>query len=122
MKEIKAYIRPTRLERTIRALEDAGATDMTIIRVDALCGMADFEMDRWHILRKYQETYSAVAKIELVCRDEEAQTFMHVIKENCHTGEKGDGRIFLSPIEYAINIKTGEEGESAVCKCQLKQI
>lgn len=114
MKEIKAYVRPNFLDGTIEALEEAGARDMTVIRVDAIGALADYEQDRWHVLRKYSSKYSALAKIELVCRDDEAAQFVEVIREHCHTGERGDGRIFVSDIASVVNIRTGKTGEKAL--------
>ncbi len=114
MKEIKAYIRPSALERTIKELEKAGARDITVIRVDAIGKMADFEKDRWHIVRKYDEKYSAIAKLEIVCVDSEFETFVEIIREEAYTGERGDGRIFVSRIEKAISIRTGNEGADAL--------
>jgi nitrogen regulatory protein P-II 1 len=114
MKEIKAYIRPTFLDSTIEHLEKEGAKDITVIRVDALGELADFEYDRRHIIRKYSEKYSKVVKLEIVCQDHEAEKFMRIIKEYAYFGEHGDGRVFLSPILRAINIRTGEEDEAAL--------
>lgn len=114
MKEIKAYIRPNFLNSTIHALEEAGVRDITIIRVDALGTLADYEQDRWHVLRRYSAKYSAVAKIEIVCRDEEVRGLVEVIRTRGHTGEHGDGRIFVTEVSMAVNIRTGEEGEGAL--------
>jgi nitrogen regulatory protein P-II 1 len=114
MKEIKAYIRPNFINGAIEKLEEAGARDITVIRVDAIGALADTEFDRWHVVRKYDEKYFRIAKIEIVCKDDEAMRFMQVIKEHAHFGERGDGRIFLTNVEHAINIQTGEEGEAAL--------
>ncbi|MFO8007522.1 MAG: P-II family nitrogen regulator [Candidatus Brocadiia bacterium] len=114
MKEVKAYVRPTVLETVIHHLEEAGARDLTVIRVDALAALADAEKDRWHILRKYSETYSACAKLEIVCRDEEAREFAEIISDHAHLGEKGDGRVFIYPVEDALNIRTGARGADAL--------
>jgi nitrogen regulatory protein PII len=114
MKEVKAYVRPGFLEVMIKRLEEAGAKDITVIRVDALGKMADQEWDRWHLVRKYAEKYSSIAKLEIVCLDEEAPRFVQIIKETGHLGESGDGRIFVTNIEMAVNIRTGEEGETAL--------
>jgi nitrogen regulatory protein PII len=61
MKEVKAYVRLNFLDAIIESLEQAGARDITIVRVDAVGALADFEKDRWHVLRKYAEKYSVVA-------------------------------------------------------------
>ena len=114
MKEIKAYMRRALLDSTIKELEAKGARDITVTNADAIGDLSDFEMDRWHMLRKYQETYSSTAKLELVCRDDEVRPFIDVIKQHGHTGERGDGRVFVTPVDLAANIRTGEEGDDAL--------
>jgi nitrogen regulatory protein P-II 1 len=114
MKEIKAYIRPTFLDSIIERLEEKGAKDITVIRVDALGALADREFDRWHFVRKHAEKYFTIAKLEIVCRDDQAKEFMQTIKEYGHTSERGDGRIFITNVEDAANITTGREGEAAL--------
>ncbi len=114
MKELKAYVRIAGIDYLIESLENAGAKDITVSRVDALGNLSDYEFDRWHIIRKYSETYSKVAKIEIVCTDEQAEKFMNLIKEKAHTGERGDGRVFITDVADAVNIRTGERGEKAL--------
>lgn len=114
MKEIKAYLRPTRLEAVIAELEAAGARDMTVLRVDALGALADPQADRHHLIRKRPEKYSAVAKLEIVCTDDAMPGYVDIIRQHGHTGASGDGRIFVAAIERAVNIRTGDEGEEAL--------
>ena len=114
MKEIKAYFRPQLVDQVVDALEKAGAKDLTVIRVDAFGPLADAATDEHRFVRKYGEKYSAVAKLELVCREENAARFAEVIREHAHTGDHGDGRIFIADVEEAINIRTGETGSNAL--------
>ena len=114
MKEIKAYIRPDRLEGIIARLEAEGARDLTVTRVDAIGALADGEKDRLRLIRSYNERYSDIAKIELVCADPEVDRFVGVLKELSGTGERGDGRIFVLNVERSVNIRTGQEGERAL--------
>ena len=115
MKEVKAYVRPSCLDVMIAELEKAGAKDITIIRVDALGALVDYQNEKEHKwIRKYEEKYSATAKIEIVCKDEQAGIFTEIIKKMCHTGLKGDGRVFISNIEDAVNIRDGSRGEAAL--------
>lgn len=114
MKEIKAYIRPLAIEPVIRELENAGARDMTVIRVDAIGAMSDADTNHEHLFRKYNAKYSAVAKVELVCRDEDAAQYVKIIRDLAHTGAHGDGRVFVSNIGSALNIRSGEEGNAAL--------
>jgi len=114
MKEIKAYIRPTYIDSTIENLEREGVRDITVIRVDAIGALADYDDNRRHLVRKYAEKYSNIAKLEIVCQDDEAERFMRIIQKHAYFGEPGDGRIFLSPVLRAINIRTGAEDEEAL--------
>jgi len=114
MKLLKAYIRPTLLDAVIGRLEEAGVRDVTVIRVDAIGALADSSMDRRHMFRKYQEKYSAVAKLEIVCQDDEAVRFMEIIHEAAYTGDRGDGRVFFSDVEGALSIRTGNRDEEAL--------
>ena len=114
MKEIKAYVRPELLETILGRLEEAGAKDITVDRVDAVGEMADHEKDRSHFWRKYKEKYSNIAKLEIVCQDVEAGGYMRIIQEAGHLGESGDGRIFLGNIEEAVNSRSGVSGKAAL--------
>ena len=112
MKEIKAYVRPSALDPVIRGLEEAGARDITVIRVDAI--EAGVDEDTHHFFQKYGGKYSAVAKLEIVCRDAEADRFAAIIRKLAYTGARGDGRVFVSAVDEAFNIRTGEQGEAAI--------
>jgi len=114
MKEIKAYFRPGFVDRVVTALEEAGAKDLTVIRVEAFGPLADAPTDEHHLFRKYSEKYSVILKLELVCTDEEALRFAEIIRGKAHTGDHGDGRIFIAPVEEALNIRTGETGLQAL--------
>lgn len=114
MKEIKAYFRPEFVDPVMDALEQNGARDLTVIRVDAFGPMADTATDEHRFVRKYAEKYSAVVKLELVCRDEDVTRFAEVIRKKAHTGQHGDGRIFIGTLDEAINIRTGETGSKAL--------
>lgn len=114
MKEIKAYIRPGFVDRVVEALEKAGAKDMTVVRADALGPLADIGADQHHFIRKYTDKYSTAAKLELVCRQENVARFVETIRSHAHTGQLGDGRIFVTSVEQAVNIRSGETGAEAL--------
>ncbi len=114
MKELKAYIRVVRLEEVLREIQEAGARDITVIRVDAVGAFADRAEDRLRFLRRYSEAYSTVAKLEIVCGDKDADRYVEIIKQRARTGARGDGRVFVSPVERCANILTGREGEDAL--------
>ena len=114
MKEIKAYVRPERLANVVSRLEQEGARDLTVTRVDAIGALADAEKDRLRFFRNYAEKYSDIAKVEIVCADAEVNRFVNVLRETSYTGERGDGRIFVMNVERTVNIRTGAEGEAAL--------
>lgn len=53
-------------------------------------------------------------KIEIVCKDERAEEIVSLIEKTAHTGLRGDGKVFVTPVETAVRISTGERGDSAV--------
>jgi len=76
--------------------------------------MVDRDVERQHFVRKYNAKYSTIVKLEIVCLDDEAMRFTDIIMAHAHTGERGDGRIFVSTIDHATNIRTGAEGDAAL--------
>jgi nitrogen regulatory protein P-II 1 len=106
MKEIKAYIRKSRADITIEKLEQSGVKGMTVLDVNALADWADKEAFSFSI--QYVEKYSTVVKLEIVCEDNEADKLTGIISEYGHTGDSGDGMVFISGIEKSVKIRTGE--------------
>lgn len=109
MKEIKAFVRIKVIEQVVRALEDAGFKNMTIIDVSALGKLANNKEAKYSV--EFVEKYSKMAKIELVCKNEDADRAVQVIQKSGCTYQPGDGIIFVSPVERAVKIRTCEEGE-----------
>ena len=107
MKEIKAYIRHEKAEIVIRKLEEAGVTGMTVLDANALANWADDLIFSYSI--EYVQKYSRVVKIELICNKEQLDELISVIAKYGHTGQSGDGWIFVSDIKKAIRIKTKKE-------------
>lgn len=113
MKEVKAFIRCKKAEAVIAALEDEGISDITLIDVMGLGQhLMDTTQAKYSI--KCVEKYSEVAKIEIVCRDDEVHMIVETIRTTAHTGLKGDGMIYISPVEITVKIRTGAVGESAI--------
>ncbi len=106
MKEVKAYIRHEKAEIVIRKLESAGVNGMTVLDANALAEWADSKAFSFSI--EYIQKYSSVVKIELICSKDKVDEIVDVIAKYAHTGEKGDGWIFVSDINKAVRIKTGE--------------
>ncbi len=106
MKEIKAYIRHDKADIVIEKLEEAGVKGMTLLDANALAEWADQEAFSFSI--EYVQKYSKVVKIELICNDEDSDKLLKVISKYAHTGNSGDGWIFVTPVEKAVRIKTGQ--------------
>ena len=112
MKEIKAYIRLIKAEEVIHALEKADVPGFTAIEVKAIGAAVEPERAKFSI--EYAEKVSPITKIELVCKGEDVVRLVDIIKETAYTGHKGDGIIFVSGVDYAVKIRTGEWGELAL--------
>lgn len=102
MKEIKAIIQPFKLDAVLNALHHVGGLPSV---VTAEAQQVDIGLDM------YQPT--RMIKIELMVPDIQAPQVVRVIAEAAHTGNPGDGRIFVIPIEESIVIRTGQRGEDA---------
>lgn len=109
MKEIKAYIRPERVDNVVRTLEEDGFCCMTIVNVSGLGRFSDPKEAKYSF--EYVEKYSKVVKLELVCDDDRADAAVDAIIKGGRTQKPGDGIIFVSPVERGVRIRTGEEAE-----------
>jgi len=112
MKEIKAYIRTEVLERTVKALEEAKAPGITVVTVHPV-GYG-FDPNYFTADESITKRYWDITKLEVVCADKDVDRLVQVISGSSYTGSKGDGMIFISPVETAIRIRTGEKGEAAL--------
>jgi len=110
MKEIKAYVKITALEKVVASLKDAGFCCMSIIDVSGLGALMDPQEAYYSI--EFVEKMSKVAKLELVCKDRDADTVVDLIQKSGCTHDHGDGIIFVLPVERAVKVRTGDEGES----------
>jgi nitrogen regulatory protein P-II 1 len=112
MKKIEAVIKPFKLEEVKEALNGIGVNGMTISEVKG------FGRQRGHkeIYRgaEYQVDFVPKVQLGLVVDDEMTDKVIEVIQETAKTGEIGDGKIFVSPLEGAIRIRTGESGANAI--------
>ncbi len=105
MKEIKAFIKPNRIQRVIEALADSGFKSMTLSQAE---GTGAFKAKGAKPSLDFHVTDSPVVKLELVCQNEEAQAAIEIILTHGKTEEPADGIIYLSNLEDAFRIKTGE--------------
>lgn len=112
MRKIEAIIRPGKLEAVKNALDRHGIRGMTVSQVMG-CGL---QRGRTEVYRGHEYTINLLpkVKIEVVLPEEQVEEVVRVIAEAARTGEIGDGKIFVYPVENAIRIRTGETGDAAV--------
>ena len=112
MKRIEAIIRPAKLQDVKQALVNSGITGMTSEDVRGF----GRQKGRTGTYRGISYTVEFLSKVRLilVVKDEDLDKVLNVITENASTGEIGDGKIFVTPIEKVIRIRTGDTNEEAV--------
>ncbi len=112
MKKIVTIIRPDKLEDVKQALEEIGCLGMTVkegkgrgiqLGITESYRGTDYKVD---LLPKTQ--------VEIVAKTEEVEKIVDTIVKNAQTGCIGDGKIFISPVEEVVRIRTGERGEDAI--------
>ncbi len=112
MKKIEAIIKPFKLEEVKEALASVGAQGITVTEVKG------FGRQKGHkeLYRgaEYVVEFLPKVKLEVVVSDDKAEAVVKAITDSASTGRIGDGKIFVSSIEEAIRIRTGESGETAI--------
>lgn len=112
MKKIEAIVKPFKLEEVKEALAGLGIQGLTITEVKG------FGRQKGHkeLYRgaEYVVEFLPKVKIETVVNDDVVEDAVQAIKKAASTGRIGDGKIFISPVEDAIRIRTGESGEVAI--------
>jgi nitrogen regulatory protein PII len=112
MKKIEAIIKPFKLEDVKEALHELGIEGMTVIEVKG------FGRQRGHteIYRGSEYTIDFIpkVKVEIVVDDDRVEGVIQAIVKAANTSKIGDGKIFVSPVEQAVRIRTGETGSAAV--------
>ena len=112
MRKIEAIIKPFKLEDVKDAVLKLGVSGITITEVKG------FGRQKGHkeIYRgaEYVVDFLPKIKVEVAVSSDLVSKVVDAIKENAHTGEIGDGKIFVLPLEKAIRIRTGEEDEDVI--------
>jgi len=112
MKKIEAIIRPGKLEELKRELAHIGIRGMTVYDVKG----RGLQREQKQYYRGQEHTIDLFPKIkvDIICEDESVENIISNIIKVCHTGQVGDGKIFVYPVERAIRISSREEGSSAI--------
>ena len=112
MKKIEAIIRPFKLDDVKVALVNAGIVGMTVLEVRGF-GRQKGQTERYRG-SEYTVSFLQKLKIEIVVEDDQVDMVVEKIISAARTGEIGDGKIFVSPVERIIRIRTGEKDLEAV--------
>lgn len=113
MKKITAYIKPHKLSAVTLALHEVeGMTGMSVTNARGFGRGRAKEAP--HTIREGLIDFIPNVKLEIVCHDEQVEEIVETIRETAHTGLRGDGKIYITSIEDAVRISTGERGLSAV--------
>jgi nitrogen regulatory protein P-II 1 len=112
MKKIEAIIKPFKLDEVKEALQEIGVQGITVIEAKG------FGRQKGHteLYRgaEYVVDFLPKVKLEIVIEDERVPAAIEAIRKAAQTGRIGDGKIFISTIEEAIRIRTGETGNDAI--------
>ena len=112
MKKIEVITRPYKIDEIKEKLTSIGIKGMTVSEVKG------FGRQRGHteVYRgaEYQVDFVPKVKLDVVVEEDMAAAVIKAIQESAHTGEVGDGKIFVSTIDEVIRIRTGETGNAAI--------
>ncbi|SEW28871.1 P-II family nitrogen regulator [Halobacterium jilantaiense] len=109
---VVAYVRPDVLSNVKQAIANAGAPSLTVTKVSGR-GSQPVKTEQWRG-EEYTVDLHEKAKVECVVADVETQRVVDAIADAAHTGEKGDGKVFVLPVSSAVQIRTGKTGPDAV--------
>ena len=112
MKKIEAILQPDKAEDVRIAMEKAGHAGITII--EAKGNGKQKGIYKQFRGEQYKIPLLPKVKIEIVVNDKEVDAAVKIIADSARTGNIGDGKIFISTINSAVKIRTGEQGEEAI--------
>lgn len=112
MKEIVAIIRPDKLEDVKKSLEEIGCNGVTVIEVKGRG--RQLGVTESYRGSDYRIDLLPKTRLEIIVNDADVEKITEAIVKTAQTGDIGDGKIFISPVEDVIRIRTGERGDNAV--------
>ena len=112
MKKIEAVVKPFKLDEVREALSEIGVTGLTVTEVKG------FGRQKGHteLYRgaEYVVDFLPKVKVEVILQDDQVERAIEAIVKAARTGKIGDGKIFVTPVEQVVRIRTGESGEAAI--------
>ena len=112
MKKVEAIIKPFKLEDVKEALNNVGVKGLTVSEVKG------FGRQKGHkeLYRgaEYEIEFLPKVKLEVIVPESELENVIEAIVSSARTGRLGDGKVFISPVEEVVRIRTGERGQDAI--------
>ena len=112
MKKLEAIIRAEKLGPVKAALAEIGILGMTVTEVSGRGRQGGITL-QWRA-GEYRVEFLPKAKVEVVVLDEDVGRALNAIVRSCRTEERGDGKVFVVPVENAVRIRTGDQGDNAI--------
>ena len=112
MKKIEAIIKPFKLDEVKEALHEIGLQGITVLAAKGF-GRQKGHTELYHGA-EYVVDFLPKVKIELVLDDDMLDRAVDAIQQAAHTGRIGDGKVFISTVDDAIRVRTGERGKDAI--------
>ncbi len=112
MKKVEAIIREERLDAVKKALEEKSYFGMTVSEVSGRGKQKGISL-QWRV-GEHRIDLLPKLKIELVVLDEDVVPVIDAIVRNARTGDTGDGKIFILPVETVVRVRTGDRNEAAI--------
>jgi nitrogen regulatory protein P-II 1 len=112
MKKVEAFIQPFMLSHVLKELRDLHAHGLTVTDVRGFGRQKDESYP--HHTADYAVDFTPKTRLEILCRDEDAEGYVEAILRSAHTGRRGDGKVFVSDIERVVSIRLKAVDEEAL--------
>ena len=112
MKFVTAVFKPSKLDAVLDALTELGVTGLTVTEVRGY----GRQQGKTEVYRgtEYEVRLLPKVKVEIACADEAVDKIVDSISQTANTGKIGDGKLFVTPLEAAVRIRTGERDNQAI--------
>lgn len=114
MKKITAYIHDFMMAKVTDALREANVHGVTVIQCEGFGGKGSSEDGGRYLDGDVEMGFAPKTEIDIVCRDEESDGIIELIRQAAHTGRHGDGKIFMSEMTDVVDIRSGNRGEKVL--------
>ena len=113
MKEIRAFVQPFLLDKITAALKQL--PEFPGLTVSEVRGFGrGMKMSKAHSLQEELQEFTPKIRLEIFVRDDMVAAVVTTLCGSAHTGNRGDGKIFVLPVEEAVRVRTGERGGAAI--------